>query len=122
MSSDGGTIWESRQGSENSKSLLLTFMVDQLTPGKSYKFKVQAHNIHGWGLNSDVLTVVASGIPEVPAPVTVSIENVAVKISWTPPFNNFAPITRYLVTVKQTDGTFTAQTFYCDASQALILA
>jgi hypothetical protein len=36
MSSDGGTIWESRQGSENSKSLLLTLMVDQLTPGKSY--------------------------------------------------------------------------------------
>jgi len=69
-----------------------------------------------------VLTVVASGIPDVPAPVTISFENVAVKISWTQPFNNFAPITKYLVTVRQSDGIFTENTLNCDASQALISA
>lgn len=69
-----------------------------------------------------MLTVIASGIPQVPAPVTISIENVAVKIRWTPPPDNFAPITKYLVTVKQSDGTFSVEPVDCDASQPLIFA
>jgi len=40
MSVDGGSVWQSKQGSDSNKSLLLKILVDQLNPGQSLQFKV----------------------------------------------------------------------------------
>jgi len=44
-----------------------------------------------------VLSVIASGIPEVPGAITVTIENLDVKFAWTTPTNNFNTITAYQI-------------------------
>jgi len=118
-----GSFWSSVQGEDGSFTLDTTAAVIDLTGGDTYKFRVQAHNIHGWGLTSDELVVVASGVPSKPDPIIVTIENLDVKIDWTPPSENFATITAYQVRIVESDGsTFTEQILHCDGTSAYIVS
>lgn len=95
--------WFDVQGQEGSLSMVTTVTTAELTGGVTYKFRVRARNIHGWGLWSDVVTEIASGLPETPVPVTVHIINLDVKIAWTAPNANFATITAYEITIVHSD-------------------
>jgi len=114
--------WIDVQGQEGSFSLTTTVSVGSLTGGTTYKFRVRAHNIHGWGSWSNVLQEIASGIPTQPAPVAVHIVNLDVKIQWATPIENYATVTAYEVTILQSDGsTFTQQVQYCNGQSSMIV-
>lgn len=66
---------------------------DNLNGGQTYGFRVRAHNIHGWGLRSDELNEIASGLPEQPDPIIVQIVNLNVVFTWSEPVYNYAAIT-----------------------------
>ena len=59
---DQGTgSWQDLVGQDDSYQLLTTHLVDDgVTGGSDYKFKVRAHNAHGWGLFSDIAIVYAT--------------------------------------------------------------
>lgn len=117
------STWSDVQGQDGSFPLTTTVTHSPLIGGTTYKYQVRAHNIHGWGLWSDIMTEVASGIPETPSPVQVHIVNLDVKVSWLMPNENFATITAYEVKIVQNDGaTYTAQLNYCDGSLAGIVS
>lgn len=48
------------------------------------------------------------------ATVTTSIENIFIKIVWVAPNDNSAPITSYEILIKESGGTYTAETTYCN--------
>ena len=52
-------------------SLDTVILKENLNGGATYKFRVRAHNIHGWGERSDELELVVSGRPDQPDPVMV---------------------------------------------------
>ena len=70
-----GLTWKTVQGGGGTDPLTYTLntdvLIDNLTAGQSYRFRVQAHNIHGWGLRSEELIEVVSGRPDQPSPATV---------------------------------------------------
>jgi len=59
-------------------SLDLEVNLSGLTVGSTYIFRAQAHNIHGWGNYSEVLTVISSAVPSQPLAVTNKIINLDV--------------------------------------------
>jgi hypothetical protein len=92
------------------------------TLGFILNFRVSAHNIHGWGETSNLLTFVSSSMPEQPdAPRTFLSEDPLdqnLLISWDAPTNNFGQIERYIVKVAA-EGTddFYEEPQHCDGSQ-----
>ena len=67
--------------------------------------------------------MIASGIPEVPGAITVTIENLDVKFAWTTPTNNFNTITAYQILHLQTDGTtFSEESTSCNGSNSEIVS
>ena len=100
-----------------------TVTTSPLTGGTTYRFKVRAHNIHGWGLWSDEVSEITSGLPDTPSPLNVHIVNLDVNFSWTAPNSNFAAIIAYQITIGQSDGsTFTEQIQYCNGQSSNIVA
>jgi hypothetical protein len=61
-----------------------------------------------------VTTVYAAATPEAPEAPETSVENIYVKIAWTEPHSNSAPINGYDVFVARQDGTFVRESTYCD--------
>ena len=95
---------------------------DDVTAGVSYKVTVRAHNAHGWGPESDYMTIVAAEGPETPSPPETLIHNHFVRIQWTAPYQNSAPINAYKVYLGETTGSqFLLDTIYCDGSMDPIL-
>jgi hypothetical protein len=45
-------------------SLVLDVTLSGLTVGTTYLLRASAQNIHGWGANSNTLTVVSSAVPD----------------------------------------------------------
>jgi hypothetical protein len=78
----------------------------------------------GWGPFSDVLVVTPSAPPDQMAPVTTSIasDTGAVRIVWTAPSDNSAPITQYKIEIRDHDGlVWSEETTNCDASDPSIM-
>jgi hypothetical protein len=75
--------------------LLALSFSNEVFPGSTYKFRVRAHNLHGWGAFSNVTIIKSTGIPDKPLPVTTVMNNVFVRITWTDPDYNFEAIDSY---------------------------
>ena len=75
-SGTSGVTWTDVQGQDGSLSTATSATISSgITGGNSYQFRLRAHNIHGWGTYSSVLTVTASGVPAQPAAVTTTLSN-----------------------------------------------
>ena len=85
----------------------LFFKVEDLTPGSTYKFKVQSRNSYGLSAYSLELELTVGFKPAQPEPPTTTVVNHEVIVAWTPPDNHGSPITSYRVTLKQSDLSFT---------------
>ena len=84
---------------------------------------MRAHNAHGWGPESDPLEIVAAAGPDTPAPPTTSIHNHYIRIQWTTPYQNSAPINAYKVFIGETTSiNFIEDTTYCDGSIEPVLS
>jgi hypothetical protein len=70
-----------------------------VTLGATYKFKIRAENVYGWGAYSPEFAIVASEAPAQMQVVTTSIIGTAARISWVAPSSNGEDITAYQVKV-----------------------
>ncbi len=91
--------WDSGSGSTIyllSESLSTSYTVTGLTAGITYKYKVRAKNIYGYGAYSTDASFIASDVPSVMAILTTSlVSSTKVRITWTAPAANFATIDQY---------------------------
>jgi hypothetical protein len=52
-----GATWATLQGQDGAFSTALTHTLSGATPGEWYRFRVRAHNTHGWGPYSEAATI-----------------------------------------------------------------
>jgi hypothetical protein len=93
-----GVSWKDVQGQESIPSLTTSAQVvtNHLILGNTYKFRLQALNIHGWSFNLATLTVLHSFITIKPDAPTITMQNLYVKIAWNEPSDlRAAPVTAY---------------------------
>ena len=87
-----GLNWFDLQGQEGSFDSTLTYtspLTQLIIPGKTYRFRVRAHNVHGWSLAFSTETLVlASEPPGKPDQITTEINNKFVRIAWSSYINN----------------------------------
>lgn len=97
-----------------------SYSVTQVTPGKTYVFKVQSRNAFGPSLFSDSVAILAAQTPDPPiAPVT-SVSGTNILITWTAPFDNGSPITSYEILIQNSDDITYAMTPSCDGTDPTI--
>jgi prepilin-type N-terminal cleavage/methylation domain-containing protein len=73
--------------------------LDGLTLGSTYTFRILTKNARGSSVSNTSAAVVAAAQPNVPAVTAVQNGAGAIKVDWTPPPDNGAPITHYVVTM-----------------------
>jgi hypothetical protein len=98
-----------------------TYTAINLTPGITYKFKVQARNAYGYGDYSDEVFILAAQIPDTPAaPVTTFLTD-TVQVDWVAPFNQGFAIQGYRIFFLQSDGIiYSLELNNCDGTDAAI--
>lgn len=77
-----------------------SYTVTDLTPGGTYRFKVEAHNAIGYGTPSAAFAVIASTNPDTPAAPSTVIDGDNVVISWDLSFNGGSPVNGYVVKLR----------------------
>jgi hypothetical protein len=93
----------------------------ELTNGKSYTFKVAAHNAAGWGELSAMSPAVTIGVPGPPLDVAGVAGNALVKLTWKPPTSNSGlAIDQYRVTPLHGTSTLPVRTFNSIATTQMI--
>ncbi len=122
-----GLNWFDLQGQEGSLSTSLTYTSptnQYIVPGKTYRFKVRAHNVHGWSpAFSTVTLVLASEPPVKPDPITTEINNLFVRVAWTAYINNnFEALDKFQIIFKKSDGDLIEIKANCDGTNSVIFA
>jgi hypothetical protein len=99
------------------------YTAESLTPGNTYKFKVQSRNSVGYSPFSNEVSILAAQVPSTPeAPLTI-LSGTSVIISWLVPYNGGSTITSYTITIRESDGvTFSEDATSCDGSDPTIMA
>ena len=118
-SGTSGVTWTDVVGltpAYTSTSIILT---TGITAGTTYRFKVRAQNIFGWGAFSSATSIKAATTPSKMATVTTSIDSSTggVKISWTAPADGSSTIDAYFIEIANAASTtWTADTTHCDGA------
>ena len=94
----------------------VTSAVEGLIGGYPYQFRYRAKNKHGWGEYSETSTFNAASIPSQVDPVVTKIENSFAKIEWEYPVDGAAEITEYEIQIKQKDGEYRSEDYYCNGA------
>jgi hypothetical protein len=90
--------------------------------GKTYQFRVQAINSHGYSDYSEVLQLLCAHVPAKPATPVTNTVNENVVVSWYEPSAHGSPILSYQVFIRKKDGTFHFADADCDGSTAEALS
>ena len=92
-----------------------------VNPGDTYKVRVRAHNLHGWGEWSSTSIILSTGVPDKPDPPATIINNLNIKVSWQDPPHNFEAIDRYQILFKHKTGDgFSEEIINCDGTNQII--
>ena len=59
----GSATWTALQGATGSYSTLTTYTLSSPTAGTWYRFRVRAHNVHGWSTHSAETAIQAADVP-----------------------------------------------------------
>ena len=59
-----GAEWYDVQGLNPSSLSTSTILTSEVVAGQTYRLRVRASNLHGWGEYSDELQVKAAGLPD----------------------------------------------------------
>ena len=89
---------------------------DGLLSGYPYKFRYRAQNKYGWGDYSEISIFNAASIPSQSDPAETKIENSFAKIEWDYPEDGSASIIEYDIQIKQKDGNYKSETYYCNGA------
>jgi len=95
--------------------LALAYTARVLTPGETYKFKVQARNVYGLSDYSNEISLLCAFIPAVPAAPTTSVIANNMIVEWIAPASNGSPITSYRVKLQQKSGVYSEELTKCDS-------
>ena len=94
---------------------------DDVSPGESYKLRVRAHNLLGWGDWSGTTIILSTGVPDQPAQPVTAISNIFVRITWTDPDHNFEAIDAYRILLRHSNGSsYSEELEHCDGSNQII--
>jgi len=97
-------------------------MATGLTPGNTYKFKVQSRNSVGYGQLSSEVAILAAQVPDQPSAPFTTTSAESIVITFAAPFNGGAQITAYRVTIRASDDTtYLEDLVNCDASTAEVM-
>ena len=91
-------------------------MVNGLTNGKTYTFKVAAHNAVGTGAPSAASKAVTIGVPSAPSGLTVAPGSAQATVAWRAPANHGGAISSYVITPYLGTVAQTPQTFHSNAT------
>ena len=92
-------------------------LTTDVNPGDTYKVRVRANNLHGWGDWSDPSIILSTGTPDQPDPPATAINNLSIRISWENPDHNFEAIDLYQILIKHKTGdAFSEEVENCDGS------
>ena len=96
--------------------------VEGLTAGYPYIFRYRGLNKYGWGEYSEPATYLAADRPSQSNPVTTTIENQYVKISWQYPIDSSSAVVEYQILIQQADGIFSEPIgVYCQGSELTVV-
>jgi hypothetical protein len=93
--------------------------------GATYRVRYRAYNVHGWGPDSPIGTIVAASLPDPPPEPALSIVGTGVEITWSPPTDTGGDgiaVTAYRVEVRLNSGAFQEDLVACDGTEAAIVA
>lgn len=114
--------WDNASGTSSIElvnSLVTTYTVSGVSGGSTYKFKVRARNVYGYGsFSATELSVTPSDVPGKVAIAEVKNVGTNVEIKWTAPNSHSSLISKYEIWFKKSDGSFTLETTACDGSNA----
>lgn len=100
-----------------------THIVERLTPGTTYTFKIQARNLFGYSLDSLPTSILAAQQPDKPAPPTTSLSGTSLTIDWVAPNDQGKVIDYYIVSILQSDlTTYSLELNDCDGSNPSIVS
>lgn len=91
----------------------LHFVIETLTPGVVYGFKVQARNAHGLSELSDEFSILCAFVPDSPAAPTTTAHDDDFTVSWLEPYNSGSPVTGYKVYLRASSGSYLLEEIYC---------
>jgi len=75
--------WINVRGEDGDEVTSTQEVVYGLTENTEYTFRVRAKNVQGWSLNwSDEFTFITASIPEQPATISTSLENLKIRVAW----------------------------------------
>ncbi len=116
---DQGTgSWLDVIGDDLDPSLDLSTVIEFLQPATLYKFRIRAKNIYGRGPFSSEVTFQTSDVPLGTTSITMTIQNLNVKVAWDLPFANYLPIDAYRIYVRDTTGnSYNLEDTNCDGSK-----
>lgn len=101
-----GATWTNVIGFSPSSLVLTATLTNGVTGGLTFRFRVRARNVHGWGAFSSVLSIKAAQIPDQMDPVSTSIDGPTggVSIEWNMPHDGFQDIENYLIEIQTSTG------------------
>jgi hypothetical protein len=82
-----------------------SFIVTDVIPGSTVKFRVSARNIQGWGTPTED-TITAAQAPEEPSPITTSIDGINVVFEWISTEISGSPVDTYNIQIQGSDGNY----------------
>lgn len=93
-----------------------------LTPGNTYKFKVQSRNSVGYSTYSNEVSVLAAQVPDQPATPTTTVSFETVVVVFSAPYNGGSTITEYQILIRQSDGsTYSQDLTDCNGADSTII-
>lgn len=93
-----------------------------ITGGSTYKFRVRAKNLYGWGAFSSETSIMASQQPDpVPSIDTANVDTKVI-ITWAAPMTNYADLLSYTLQVLNSNRKdYADANSYCDEDSANLL-
>lgn len=102
-----------------------TYTATSLTPGTTYKFKVQARNAFGFSDFSDPVSILAASKPSKPSAPTTAWDDSTdlVTVTWSEPATNGAQIDSYSIYIRHDDSlSYSLELTQCDGTEASIIS
>jgi hypothetical protein len=102
-------------------SYIVTLHVER---GATYRFRVRAKNLWGYGDYSSTVALVASAAPDQVDTAATSIDSSTgdLVISWVAPDDRGSPITAYQIEIRDKAGSSWAEDASCDGSSASVVS
>lgn len=110
---------------ELTDALVTSFTVNAVEGGKTYRFKVRARNIYGYGEYSPVTVVIPDDKPGKTAIATVAVSATTpteVEVSWPLPNDHSSVIQSYEILFMLANGDFAKELTRCDGTDATVVS